>query len=94
MPATGRVLKTDLFEEALGPDAFLTDLSRGGVVVGMDVSAVLAGRAQGQDTGRLSHYVVADTRRLPFAGNTFALIVSPSMLDHFSDPRDLGCSPR
>ena len=29
----GRVLKTDLFEEAMGPDTFLAELTRGGAVV-------------------------------------------------------------
>ena len=33
-------------------------------------------------------------RRLPFAGDSFALIVSPSTLDHFADPNDLGLSLR
>ena len=93
VPATGRVLKTDLFEEATGLDGFLVDLARG-MAIGMDVSAIVASRARGRDTDRLSHYVVADTRHLPFADNSFALIVSPSTLDHFSDPCDLGRSLR
>lgn len=91
----GRVLKTDLFEEAMGPDAFLADLTRRGeMVIGMDVSAALAGQAHRRDVDRQGHYLVADTRRLPFAGSTFALVVSPSTLDHFSDPDDLGRSLR
>lgn len=95
VPATGRVLKTDLFEEAMGPDAFLVDLASGdGRAVGMDVSVILAGRAKSRDPGRLGRYVVADTRSLPLASHAFALIVSPSTLDHFSDPRDLGHSLR
>jgi len=93
VPTTGRVLKTDLFEEAMGPDAFLAKLSRSGnTVIGMDVSATVASQAQRQDASRQGHYLVADTRRLPFASNTFALVVSPSTLDHFSDPDDLGRS--
>jgi len=93
VPTTGRVLKTDLFEEAIGPDAFLTELAgEERVVIGMDVSAAVACRAQDRDTNRQVQYVAADARRLPFADNSFALIVSPSTLDHFSDPRDLGRS--
>lgn len=93
VPATGQVLKTDLFEEAMGPDAFLTELSgEGSVVIGMDMSAAVARQAQGRDVDRQVRYVAADTRKLPFANNSFALIVSPSTLDHFSDSRDLGRS--
>ncbi len=92
-PAGGRILKTDLFEEALGPDAFLTDLA-GRLVVGMDVSPAIAGRAQQRDAGRHAAYVAADVRRLPFADGAFSLIVSPSTLDHFADPADLGRSLR
>jgi SAM-dependent methyltransferase/GNAT superfamily N-acetyltransferase len=93
VPATGRVLKTDLFEEAMGPDALLAELSRRGrMVIGMDVSAAVASQAQRQDAGRPGRYLAADTRRLPFASNTLALVVSPSTLDHFSDPDDLGRS--
>lgn len=91
----GRVLKTDLFEEAMGPDAFLGELTpRCEMVIGMDVSAALAGQAHRRDVDRQGYYLVADTRRLPFAGDMFALVVSPSTLDHFSDPDDLGRSLR
>jgi SAM-dependent methyltransferase/ribosomal protein S18 acetylase RimI-like enzyme len=87
----GLVLKTDLFEEALGPDAFLTDLE-GRLVVGMDVSPVVASQARERDADGRSAYVAADVRRLPFAAGSFRLIVSPSTLDHFVHPADLGCS--
>jgi SAM-dependent methyltransferase len=93
IPATGRVLKTDLFEEAMGPDALLPHLaSAAGMGVGMDVSTAIARQAQGRDTVPCVHYVAADVRHLPFANDAFALIISPSTLDHFSDPRDLGHS--
>jgi SAM-dependent methyltransferase len=94
-PATGRILKTDLFEEAIGPDAFLADLCHGGaVVIGMDVSTAISSQAQGRDADRQAHYVAADVRRLPFASDAFALIVSPSTLDHFPDSCELGRSLR
>jgi len=89
-PAEGRTLKTDLFEEALGPDAFLTDLQ--GSLVALDVSPAIAHEARQRDPGRRAAYVAADVRRLPFADGSFALIVSPSTLDHFADPADLGRS--
>jgi SAM-dependent methyltransferase len=92
-PTTGRVLKTDLFEEAMGPDAFLLDLTNSaGSAVGIDVSSAIVRQAQDRDRSRLVRYVAADVRRLPFADGAFALIVSPSTLDHFPDPSDLGRS--
>lgn len=96
-PTPGPVLKTDLFEEAMGPDALLGDLAHGGgsrPVVGIDVSPAVAGRATRLDPGRRAQYVVADVRALPFAADVFALVVSPSTLDHFPDPGDLGRSLR
>jgi SAM-dependent methyltransferase len=96
VPATGRLFKTDLFEEGMGPDAFLWDLAGSqNVVVGIDLSAEIAVRAHRLDTSQHTQHhvcVAADVRRLPFADSAFALIVSPSTLDHFSDPADLGHS--
>ncbi|MCI0478506.1 MAG: methyltransferase domain-containing protein, partial [Anaerolineales bacterium] len=90
---TGRVLKTDLFEEASGADAFLLDLDHS-QIVGMDISSGITRRAQTRDANRRAQYVTADARRLPFASGSFALIVSPSTLDHFADPADLERSLR
>jgi O-antigen/teichoic acid export membrane protein/SAM-dependent methyltransferase len=93
VPATGRLLKTDLFEEAMGPDAFLWDLAGDqNMVVGIDLSIAITARAQQRDVGQRTRCVVADNRHLPFADGAFALIVSPSTLDHFADPADLGRS--
>jgi SAM-dependent methyltransferase len=95
VPAAGRLLKTDLFEEAMGPDAFLWDLAGNqNLVVGIDLSTAIAARAQQRDMSRHAQRgcVAADVRRLPFADGAFALIVSPSTLDHFIDPADLGRS--
>jgi SAM-dependent methyltransferase len=93
IPETGRMLKTDLFEEAAGPDAFLGDLwASGRVVIGMDVSPAIVRKTQRRGESEYLRYVAADTRCLPFAEDSFALIVSPSTLDHFPDPRDLGRS--
>lgn len=95
VPTTGRVLKTDLFEEAIGPDAFLGDLlNRGEMTVGLDISPAAANQAKHQDTRQQGHYVIADVRALPFANDSFGLVISPSTLDHFPDPRDLGRSLR
>jgi SAM-dependent methyltransferase len=95
VPGSGRVLKTDLFEEATGPDAFLWNLAETAARVnGMDISPALAAAARRRDPDRRAHYLVADARQLPFATESFDLIVSPSTLDHFVDPADLGRSLR
>ncbi len=94
-PTTGWALKTDLFEEAMGQDAFLTSLAEGeGTMVGIDVSEVAVRRAQNEDAARKAQYVITDVRWLPFRDSNFDLIVSPSTLDHFADPCDLGHSLR
>lgn len=89
MPSQGKVLKTDLFEEATGPSAFLTDLTYNAKVIGIDISTEVASQAQRRDANRQAHYVVADVRHLPFTDNAFNLIVSPSTLDHFAQASDL-----
>jgi SAM-dependent methyltransferase/ribosomal protein S18 acetylase RimI-like enzyme len=94
VPENGRVLKTDLFEEAVGPDAFLLDLSRSKMLLGMDVSSAAPSRARQRDTGRKARYIRADARAVPLATGSVDLIISPSTLDHFRDPRDLGESLR
>lgn len=89
----GRLLKTDLFEEAVGPDAFLADLCRGsGETVGMDLSAAVVQRARARGVGGPARWAVADARSLPFADGSFSTIVSTSTLDHFVNPDDFGTS--
>lgn len=91
----GAVLKTDLFEEAYGPDAFLDALAEeSGAVVGMDLAPRMAARAHGSGNCGRAMLVAADVRQLPFQNQSFGLIVSPSTLDHFSRPSDLGMSLR
>jgi SAM-dependent methyltransferase len=89
VPAGGRVLKTDLFEEATGPDALLPSLRGAGQLVGIDICREAAARARRRDLEGRSSQLVADVRALPFAHGTFQLIVSPSTLDHFDDDADL-----
>jgi len=86
------VLKTDLFEEAFGPDALVPELAAAAErVYAFDISpgAARAGSSRCQALA-----VASDVRRLPFAGGSFDLILSPSTLDHFPDPADLGVSLR
>ncbi len=87
------ILKTDLFEEAHGPDHFLFDLKADkGLLIGIDISAVITAKAKRQAVkyGRDScRFVTCDVRALPFAGNALDVIVSNSTLDHFSEQRSM-----
>ncbi|MCX7887425.1 MAG: methyltransferase domain-containing protein [Verrucomicrobiae bacterium] len=77
-----RVLKTDMFDEAVGEGVFGLLRSRARLAVGMDIAL----------TTRPG--VVADVRRLPFADSAFDLIVSNSTLDHFQTEEELVASLR
>lgn len=91
----GRLLKTDVFEEAMGADAFLGDLQdEVGLLTGMDVSTAVVRRAAGRFSGDRLRFLAADVRRLPFADARFSTVVSTSTLDHFPEPADLGVSLR
>lgn len=89
----GPVLKTDLFEEANVVDALLPELPGGhGDAVGMDISPVVVGMARDGGAAPDAAFVAADVRRLPFVSGSIAMVLSPSTLDHFRDPSDLGRS--
>ena len=80
-PDVRRLLKTDLFEEGFGKDSLLDALvGTYPLVVGMDISHVVAAAAKGNVPG--VGYVVSDTCALPFQRQSFDLIVSISTLDH------------
>jgi ubiquinone/menaquinone biosynthesis C-methylase UbiE len=82
-----RVLKTDLFEEATGPDQLLFNLcAKSGRAVGMDISNQIASRARQKAAASGIGGVeclCCDVRRLPFRSGSFDLIFSGSTLDHF-----------
>lgn len=85
----GRVLKTDLFEEANGDDHLLARL--GGAashVVGIDCMESTATRAARRFSGRNLHCLTADLRALGFRDATFDFILSTSTLDHFDTRRE------
>ena len=90
VPRQGLTLKTDLFEEATGVDAFLQGRSNADRVVGMDVSPTVVLCAKEREP--LARQLAADVRDLPFAASSFALVISPSTLDHFADGADLARS--
>ena len=80
------VLKTDLFEEGFGQDVLLDALiSMYPVVMGMDVSQVVAAQARNR-IPEAAGYVVSDAATLPFKAGSFDLIVSISTLDHLPPP--------
>lgn len=84
---TGRVLKTDLFDESAGVGLTPWLAAGGAEVHGLDISGVVAAQA----ARRVGHanYVSADVRRLPYADACFDGIVSNSTLDHFADWADV-----
>lgn len=93
VPAEGRVLKTDLFEEATGPDLFLDVLAeQAGMAIGMDLSVDLTSRARRRV--RRARFFTANSVALPLADQSIDLAISPSTLDHFDNPDDLGRSLR
>jgi O-antigen/teichoic acid export membrane protein/SAM-dependent methyltransferase len=84
----GLVLKTDLFDEAVGSGLWGSLSARARRVIGMDVSVETARRAR--PAGGAA--VAADVRRLPFARHAFDTVVSISTLDHFDSAEELTSS--
>ncbi|WP_461394816.1 methyltransferase domain-containing protein [Deferrisoma sp.] len=82
-----RALKTDLFDEAFGRGIheFLSERCR--AWVGVDLSCRVVKLAREAHPGCSG--VPADVRRLPFADETFDVVVSPSTLDHLETPEEI-----
>jgi ubiquinone/menaquinone biosynthesis C-methylase UbiE len=84
------LLKTDLFDEAVGEGMWNFLCQRAEVVVGMDVSSTTL---RGATIARSRATVTcADVRRPPFAENAFDTVVSNSTLDHFHVLSDMAIS--
>jgi SAM-dependent methyltransferase len=88
-----RILKTDLFAEAFGPEQFLFDLAPvNNSIVAIDISREVVARAKrqarhhGMDT---SKFFCCDVKRLPFQSESFDLVISDSTLDHFPEEADI-----
>jgi SAM-dependent methyltransferase len=85
-----RILKTDLFDEAVGTGLVPTLALRADEVVAIDVSPAVV------ETARRRHPDLdgrcADTRELPFADGTFDVVISNSTLDHFDAIDDVRAS--
>lgn len=82
-----RVLKTDLFDEAVTDGLRKILLRRGDVVIGIDVSTRIL-QAVGSNPGPLS-CLGADVRALPLGTETIDAVVSLSTLDHFATIDDI-----
>jgi len=80
-PRCDRLLKTDVFDEAVsgGLSPFLQ--IRANAVVAVDASAMAVAAARRRHPELEA--TVADVRALPFADATFDVVVSNSTLDHF-----------
>jgi len=91
----GRVqylLKTDVFDEAVGDGLCSFLVSRAEQVVGMDISLSTLHAVRRRYANL--RIVGADTRRLSFADDTFDVIVSLSTLDHFRSRDEIVVSLR
>lgn len=89
----GRVLKTDLYDEAVSTYG-LMPLFRQKYehIIGTDLSFEVAFAAQRRMTADQFDWhgtVVADVRKMAFKANSFDLVLSHSTLDHFNDKKDI-----
>jgi SAM-dependent methyltransferase len=77
-----RVLKTDLFDELVGPGLLSLLTARAATVVGIDVSAVTTSAVSRRYPA--VETLVADVRELPFPDGSFDVVVSNSTVDHLT----------
>lgn len=77
----GRLLKTDLFDEAVAEGLNEVMTRRSDIVIGVDVSTRILTAAAIRQPGIIC--LGADVRSLPIAGESIDAIVSLSTLDHF-----------
>jgi len=79
------LLKTDLFDEAMGVGLYPLLSAHARRVAAIDVAPTVLTAARVRYPALLA--AAADVRRLPFASDSFDVVVSNSTLDHF-DTRD------
>jgi SAM-dependent methyltransferase len=86
-PASGRVLKTDAFDEAFGEGLapWLAGESTRVVLIDVSLPTLVAARAR----AARATVVCGDARELPFKSTAFDATVSLSTLDHFATIREL-----
>lgn len=83
----GRVLKTDLFDEACGDGLAPWFESHGHDIVACDLALTTARGAVRKPTRVVA--AVADVRQLPFSTASFDIVFSDSTLDHFEAEPDI-----
>jgi SAM-dependent methyltransferase len=88
----GRLLKTDLFDEAATGGLNDQLQRRARLVVGIDLSVVTVCVARSNAKGMV--VACADVRSLPFTDGAFDVVVSNSTLDHFRTRQELIASMR
>ncbi|MDZ7391337.1 MAG: methyltransferase domain-containing protein [candidate division KSB1 bacterium] len=86
----GRLLKTDLFDEATGDGVYPALARKARTVVGIDISPLTTRRARREWPA--CNALVADVRYLPFADNSFDAVFSNSPLDHFRSVDEISTS--
>lgn len=87
------VLKTDLFEEAYGPDQLLFSLPLNArLKIGFDLSATTVQRAADRSSDNACRFINADVRQLPFPDECIDVVLSNSTLDHFDTEREIEAS--
>lgn len=83
LEARARVLKTDLFDEAMGEEGFLGELAvPGQLTVGIDFSDRVVAASRANLPAHVA-IVIADVGKLPFRSGSLSSVVSNSTLDHF-----------
>ncbi|MEO8349717.1 MAG: methyltransferase domain-containing protein [Acidobacteriota bacterium] len=88
----GRLLKTDLFDEAVGR-GLIARLERSAeTVVAIDASLRVLEAAVARNPQLVAHH--ADVRALPFVSSSFNVVVSNSTLDHFDSLDDVAAGLR
>jgi SAM-dependent methyltransferase len=82
-----RLLKTDLFDEAVSAGLYPTLAARADCVLGVDVSPAAVAAACRRHPALCG--ATADVRRLPFGDGSVDAVVSISTLDHFTTRADI-----
>lgn len=90
--SVGPLLKTDLFDEAVGRGLYPELAASAPEVIGVDVSAAVIHAASRRYPALETR--LADVRALPFDEATFDVIVSNSTLDHFDSHAKLSAAVR
>lgn len=85
-----RVLKTDLFDEAVGEGLYPELRTAGATVVGIDVSTAVVTEVKRKYSELEAE--VGDVRHLRFAEASFDVVISNSTLDHFDSLADVAAA--